>query len=40
VLFLNRAINREKPHIMDLSPTVLKLLEVALPEDLDGTPLL
>jgi predicted AlkP superfamily phosphohydrolase/phosphomutase len=40
VLFLNRKINREQPHIMDLSPTILKLLEVALPKDLDGQPLM
>ena len=40
VLFLNRKIARDKPHIMDLSPTILKLLEVALPKDLDGQPLM
>ena len=40
VFFVNRKINREKPHIMDVSPTVLKLLAVPLPTDLDGTPLL
>ena len=40
VLFLNRKIGREKPHIMDLSPTILKLLEVPLPKDLDGQPLM
>jgi len=40
VLFSNRAINTADPHIMDLSPTILKLLEVALPGDLDGKPLM
>jgi predicted AlkP superfamily phosphohydrolase/phosphomutase len=40
VFFSNRKISREKPHIMDVSPTVLKLLEVALPGDLDGSPLM
>jgi predicted AlkP superfamily phosphohydrolase/phosphomutase len=40
VLFVNRSLTTTKPHIMDLSPTVLKLLEVALPADLDGKPLM
>ena len=40
VLFMNRKIGRDKPHIMDLSPTILKLLEVPLPKDLDGQPLM
>jgi predicted AlkP superfamily phosphohydrolase/phosphomutase len=39
VFFSNRKIERE-PHIMDLGPTVLKLLEVPLPSGLDGKPLL
>jgi predicted AlkP superfamily phosphohydrolase/phosphomutase len=39
VLFLNRKTSRPQPHIMDLSPTILKLLEVPLPADLDGRPL-
>jgi predicted AlkP superfamily phosphohydrolase/phosphomutase len=39
VLFINRKIARE-PHIMDLSPTILKLLEVPLPPELDGKPLI
>jgi predicted AlkP superfamily phosphohydrolase/phosphomutase len=39
VLFINRKVP-PKPHIMDLAPTVLKLLEVPLPDDLDGKPLL
>ncbi|HVQ27950.1 MAG TPA: alkaline phosphatase family protein, partial [Vicinamibacteria bacterium] len=40
VLFMNRKIGRDKPHIMDLSPTILKLLEVPVPKDLDGQPLM
>jgi predicted AlkP superfamily phosphohydrolase/phosphomutase len=40
VLFLNRRVERAQPHIMDLSPTILKLLEVPLPKDLDGVPIL
>jgi predicted AlkP superfamily phosphohydrolase/phosphomutase len=40
VLFVNRKINRPEPHIMDLSPTILKLLEVPVPKDLDGQPLM
>ena len=39
VFFSNRKISGQ-PHIMDLGPTVLKLLEVPVPEDLDGKPLL
>jgi predicted AlkP superfamily phosphohydrolase/phosphomutase len=39
VFFSNRKIDRA-PHIMDLGPTVLKLLDVPLPADLDGKPLL
>ena len=40
VLFTNRKIGTEAPHIMDLSPTILKLLEVPLPADVDGKPLI
>jgi predicted AlkP superfamily phosphohydrolase/phosphomutase len=39
VLFSNRKIAREKPHIMDIAPTVLKTLGVPLPGDGDGTSL-
>jgi predicted AlkP superfamily phosphohydrolase/phosphomutase len=38
VFFANRKITTETPGIMDLSPTVLKLLGVPLPADLDGKP--
>jgi predicted AlkP superfamily phosphohydrolase/phosphomutase len=40
VLFSNRKINTEAPSIMDLSPTVLKLLGAPIPEGLDGKPLM
>jgi predicted AlkP superfamily phosphohydrolase/phosphomutase len=40
VFFSNRPITTESPHIMDLAPTILKLLEVPLPGDLDGKPVL
>jgi predicted AlkP superfamily phosphohydrolase/phosphomutase len=40
VFFSNRKIATATPHIMDLSPTILKLLEVSLPADLDGKPLM
>jgi len=40
VFFCNRNIATETPSIMDLSPTILKLLGVPLPPDLDGKPLM
>ena len=40
VFFSNRKIATPSPHITDLSPTILKLLEVAVPPDQDGKPLL
>jgi predicted AlkP superfamily phosphohydrolase/phosphomutase len=40
VLFSNRRLAREDPHIMDIAPTILKLLAVPLPPDLDGRPFL
>jgi predicted AlkP superfamily phosphohydrolase/phosphomutase len=40
VFFSNRRIDTERPSIVDLGPTVLKLLEVPLPADLDGKPLM
>jgi predicted AlkP superfamily phosphohydrolase/phosphomutase len=36
VLFLNRPLARSDPHIMDLAPTILGLLDVPIPGDLDG----
>ncbi len=40
VLFMNRKIATDAPSIMDLSPTILKILGVPLPADLDGKPLM
>ena len=40
VLFMNRKIAADHPGIMDLAPTVLKLLGVPLPSDYDGHPLM
>jgi len=40
VLFSNRKINSTSPSLVDMSPTVLKLLGVPLPPDLDGKPLM
>jgi predicted AlkP superfamily phosphohydrolase/phosphomutase len=39
VLFTNRKIASASPHIMDLAPSILKLLEVEVPADYDGKPL-
>jgi predicted AlkP superfamily phosphohydrolase/phosphomutase len=38
VIFSNRKLATGTPHIMDVSPTVLKLLDVPLPTDVDGKP--
>jgi len=38
VLFCNRKISDEKPAIVDVAPTVLKLFGLALPGHLDGKP--
>jgi predicted AlkP superfamily phosphohydrolase/phosphomutase len=40
VLFTNLKLAKEQPHIMDLGPTILKLLGVPQPQGLDGKPLL
>jgi predicted AlkP superfamily phosphohydrolase/phosphomutase len=40
VLFTNLKIQAPQPHIMDLAPTILKLLDAPLPSGLDGKPLL
>ena len=40
VLFVNRKLDSATPGIMDLAPTILRLLGVPLPADLDGRPLL
>jgi bisphosphoglycerate-independent phosphoglycerate mutase (AlkP superfamily) len=39
VLFANVKIAKDQPHIMDLSPTILKVLGAPLPKDVDGKPL-
>ncbi len=39
VFFCNRKIASRSPGIMDLAPSVLKLLEVPIPADYDGKPL-
>ena len=39
VLFANVKIASQQPHIMDLSPTILKALGAPLPKDVDGKPL-
>jgi predicted AlkP superfamily phosphohydrolase/phosphomutase len=38
VFFSNRKITTEQPSIMDLAPTILKLLEAPIPADYDGKP--
>jgi len=38
VLFCNHKISEEKPAIVDVAPTVLKLFGLALPRHLDGKP--
>ena len=40
VLFVNRKIDTTTPSIMDLSPTILKLLGVPMPAGLDGKPIM
>ncbi len=40
VIFSNRKLNREKPHIMDLASTILSLLGAPAPQDTDGSPLM
>jgi len=39
VFFCNRRIATSEPHIMDLAPSILKLLETEIPSDYDGKPL-
>lgn len=39
VLFCNRRLTTAEPHIMDLAPSILKLLETEIPADYDGKPL-
>ncbi|MFH1749240.1 MAG: alkaline phosphatase family protein [Planctomycetota bacterium] len=39
VLFCNRRIEAEAPHMMDLGPTVLELFGIKVPKHMDGHPL-
>ncbi|MCP4717676.1 MAG: nucleotide pyrophosphatase [Deltaproteobacteria bacterium] len=39
VLFSNRPITAERPRLMDIGPTVLKLFGVGVPRHMDGKPL-
>ena len=39
VLFTNRKLQAAEPSIMDLAPSILKLLEAPIPGDYDGKPL-
>jgi predicted AlkP superfamily phosphohydrolase/phosphomutase len=39
VLFCNRKIDHEKPHIKDLAPTILRMFGVEVPKNMDGQPL-
>jgi predicted AlkP superfamily phosphohydrolase/phosphomutase len=39
VLFTNLKLAKQQPHIMDLAPTILRLLGAPLPQGLDGQPL-
>jgi arylsulfatase A-like enzyme len=40
IFFINREINTENPGMLDVMPTVMKLLGLDPPDDLDGKPLL
>lgn len=40
ILLINRKIKVQNPDIIDLAPTILKLLGVEIPEEMDGEPLL
>jgi predicted AlkP superfamily phosphohydrolase/phosphomutase len=40
MLFCNRPIDTERPHIMDIAPTVLDLFGVPIPSHMDGKPIM
>jgi len=40
ILFMNRAARNRQPAIIDLAPTVLNCLGVAIPESVEGSSLL
>jgi predicted AlkP superfamily phosphohydrolase/phosphomutase len=39
ILFVNRQLDVADPHMMDIMPTVLKLLGIEAPPEVDGKPL-
>ena len=40
VMFASHPLARDDPSILDLAPTILQLLEVPIPREMDGSPLL
>ncbi len=40
ILFANRKLNKSDPAMIDIAPTVLKVLGVSIPPEMDGKPLL
>jgi len=40
ILFVNRKLSRQDPAIIDVMPTVLQALGIAVPDDVDGRPFL
>lgn len=40
IFFCNRKINTQDPGMVDVAPTILKLLDVPVPAEMDGKPLL
>ena len=40
ILFSNKSITKDAPHLVDLSATALKYLGKTAPEDFEGEPLL
>lgn len=40
VLFMNRKVSKENPHLNDMAPTVLDLFGVEIPKYMKGTPLI
>jgi predicted AlkP superfamily phosphohydrolase/phosphomutase len=40
ILLMNRKIAAAHPRIIDIAPTILKLLHLRIPDEMDGTPLL
>jgi predicted AlkP superfamily phosphohydrolase/phosphomutase len=40
VFLSNRSVNTDNPRIMDVAPTILKLLNTKIPEEMEGKPLM